>query len=69
MNLSFYYIVAYLCRTLNKNFQTQPSKIMKKIVVIILMAFSLGLIMSSCQSSQKCAAYGETGKYKVDRNR
>jgi predicted component of type VI protein secretion system len=42
---------------------------MKKIVVIILMAFTLGLIMSSCQSSQKCAAYGETSKYKIDRNR
>jgi len=42
---------------------------MKKFVVIMLAVFTLGIIMSSCQSSQKCAAYGESNRYKVERNR
>jgi len=35
----------------------------------MLVIVSLGLIISSCQSSQKCAAYGESNRYKVERNR
>jgi hypothetical protein len=42
---------------------------MKKFALIMLVVMSLGIIMSSCQSSQKCAAYGEASRYKVDRNR
>lgn len=42
---------------------------MKKIVVVLLITLSLGIILSSCNTSKKCAAYGETSKYKVDRNR
>lgn len=36
---------------------------MKKIVAILAFAFVLGLVVSSCKSSSKCAAYGETQKY------
>ncbi len=42
---------------------------MKKFVLTMLVVVSLGIIMSSCQSSQKCAAYGEASRYKVDRSR
>lgn len=52
-----------------QNVYHQPCKIMKKIVVLLLIAFSLGIIMTSCQSNRKCAAYGEADRYKVDRNR
>lgn len=33
----------------------------------MLVVFSLGLIATSCKSSQKCAAYGEVNRYRVDR--
>ena len=42
---------------------------MKKIVVLLLIAFSLGIIMTSCQSNRKCAAYGEADRFKVERSR
>ncbi len=42
---------------------------MKKLGLIMLVVMSLGIIMSSCQSSQKCAAYGEASRYKIERNR
>lgn len=42
---------------------------MKKIAVILLIAFSLGLISTSCASNKKCAAYGEADRFKVERHR
>lgn len=42
---------------------------MKKFAVIMLAAMTLGIVLSSCQSSQKCAAYGEASRYKIERNR
>ena len=42
---------------------------MKKIVLSLLVVVSLGLILSACQSSKKCAAYGEASRYKIERNR
>jgi len=36
---------------------------MKKTFAIIAFAFLLGLVVSSCKSSSKCAAYGEAQKY------
>jgi hypothetical protein len=41
---------------------------MKKLAFIMLVAISVGIIMSSCKSSQKCAAYGEASRYKIERN-
>jgi hypothetical protein len=41
---------------------------MKKLAIIMLVTMSVGIIMSSCKSSQKCAAYGEANRYKVERN-
>jgi hypothetical protein len=41
---------------------------MKKIVLLLLVAFSLGIIVTSCTSSKKCAAYGEASRYKTERN-
>lgn len=35
----------------------------------MLVIVTLGIVLSSCQTSQKCAAYGEASRYKVDRNR
>ena len=42
---------------------------MKKIALLLLIAFSLGIISTSCKSNQKCAAYGETDRFKVERHR
>ncbi len=42
---------------------------MKKFVLTMLVIMTLGMILSSCQSSQKCAAYGEASRYKIERNR
>ena len=38
---------------------------MKKIALILLVAFTLGLVMASCSSSNKssCPAYGEYQQY------
>lgn len=37
---------------------------MKKVVLILLVAFTLGVIMASCSSSKSsCPAYGEHQQY------
>jgi hypothetical protein len=36
---------------------------MKKITVFIVAVAAIGLLMMSCKSSAKCAAYGETQKF------
>ncbi|MDP3462940.1 MAG: hypothetical protein Q8S18_09150 [Bacteroidales bacterium] len=39
---------------------------MKKIVVILSIVFLAGLAITSCKSSSKCAAYGETHKFQKE---
>ncbi len=42
---------------------------MKKIKVIFLLALVVSaLVLSSCRSSEQCAAYGEYKKYRVEKN-
>ncbi|MDA3943589.1 MAG: hypothetical protein PF694_08640 [Bacteroidetes bacterium] len=36
---------------------------MKKIAVVFTFVFMLALLASSCKSSSKCAAYGESHKF------
>lgn len=40
---------------------------MKKIVVLVLAVFTLGIIMSSCKSAESCPAYGEAKKFQIER--
>lgn len=40
---------------------------MKKIKAILLIFIILGaLTLTSCKSTSKCAAYGETSKFQID---
>ena len=39
---------------------------MKKIAIALLIALVSGIFLSSCRSSNACAAYGETGKYQIE---
>ena len=41
-------------------------KKMKKIVIVLLIAFVAGIILSSCRSTGTCPAYGETSKYQIE---
>lgn len=43
-------------------------KNMKKIVILFLTIVVVGLIISSCTTGQRCAAYGERGRYQVERH-
>jgi hypothetical protein len=36
---------------------------MKKIAVLILFVFAVSLAATSCKSTSKCAAYGESHKF------
>ena len=40
---------------------------MKKIVVLVLAIVTLGIVMSSCKSSESCPAYGEAKKFQIER--
>ncbi len=40
---------------------------MKKIVVVVLAIVTLGIVMSSCKSSESCPAYGEAKKFQIER--
>jgi len=40
---------------------------MKKIAILFISLFTLSIIMSSCVSNKKCAAYGESSEYQRDR--
>ncbi|MDD2962716.1 MAG: hypothetical protein PHQ65_07625 [Bacteroidales bacterium] len=42
---------------------------MKKIAIALLLILSATLILSSCKSNESCAAYGEAGKYQIERRR
>lgn len=39
---------------------------MKKVFSFLAVAFIVALLASSCKSSQKCAAYGETHKFQKE---
>ena len=39
---------------------------MKKLLVAITIAVFVAMTISSCQSSSKCAAYGESYKYQKE---
>lgn len=41
---------------------------MKKIVIIALTLIVVGIIVSSCTSGQRCAAYGEHNRYQIERH-
>jgi hypothetical protein len=36
---------------------------MKKVLVFASLVFAASLLLASCKSSSKCAAYGETHKF------
>jgi hypothetical protein len=36
---------------------------MKKVLLILVSAFIFGLLLTSCKTHVKCAAYGEAHKY------
>lgn len=41
---------------------------MKKSIQVIIVVSVLAILAVSCKPSQKCAAYGESHRYKVERN-
>jgi hypothetical protein len=41
-------------------------KNMKKVALLLASVVILGIILSSCRSSEQCAAYGEAKKYRVE---
>jgi len=43
--------------------------IMKKLALFLFSIFVLSLVMSSCASNKKCAAYGESYQYQKDNRR
>ncbi|MBE0648216.1 MAG: hypothetical protein IH596_10580 [Bacteroidales bacterium] len=44
------------------------SKNIKKVVILAMTIVVVGLIVSSCTSGQRCAAYGERSRYQVERH-
>jgi hypothetical protein len=36
---------------------------MKKIAVFVIMVFAVSILATSCKSTSKCAAYGESHKF------
>jgi hypothetical protein len=40
---------------------------MKRLAIILLSIFVLSIVMSSCVSNKKCAAYGEAYQYQKER--
>lgn len=52
-----------------ENFALSQFRSMKKIAIALLLILSATLILSSCKSNESCAAYGEAGKYQIERRR
>ena len=44
-------------------------KIMKKVVVVLISVVFIGMLFVSCKSVQKCPAYGEVSKYRMESRR
>lgn len=40
---------------------------MKKLVITIIIAFTIAIAFSGCRSAEKCPAYGTTEDYQIDR--
>ena len=38
-------------------------KYMKKLVVILVITFTLGVLLTACRQTQQCPAYGEYKQY------
>ena len=45
------------------------SKIMKKLIYILLLSMIGGLVLVSCKSQEKCAAYGEAKNFKIEQRK
>ncbi|MFH1298142.1 MAG: hypothetical protein ABIJ04_12895 [Bacteroidota bacterium] len=43
-------------------------KNMKKVIIMVLTIVVTGMIVSSCTTGQRCAAYGEKNRYQVERH-
>ncbi|MBL7113332.1 MAG: hypothetical protein ISS19_15445 [Bacteroidales bacterium] len=43
-------------------------KNMKKVIIMVLTIIVIGMIVSSCTTGQRCAAYGERSRYQVERH-
>ncbi|MFO8128622.1 MAG: hypothetical protein R6T99_01810 [Bacteroidales bacterium] len=41
---------------------------MKKLAIIIATAITISILVSSCGSGQRCAAYGESYKFQKQQN-
>jgi len=39
---------------------------MKKILVLLIAVVTIGIIMASCKSAEKCPAYGEAKKFQIE---
>lgn len=39
---------------------------MKKVVVLVITIVFIGLFLSSCKTSERCPAYGESHKFQVE---
>lgn len=42
---------------------------MRKIAVFLLMVMIAGIVATSCKSSERCPAYGETKKFQKEKRR
>ncbi len=40
---------------------------MKKLIITIIVAFSIAIAFSGCRSAEKCPAYGSAEEYQIDR--
>jgi len=40
---------------------------MKKVALLLAAVILLGIVLSSCRTSEKCPAYGEAKRYRVER--
>jgi hypothetical protein len=39
---------------------------MKKVIILVLAIITIGIIMISCKSAEKCPAYGEAKKFQIE---
>jgi len=39
---------------------------MKKIIALLIAVITIGIIMVSCKSAEKCPAYGEAKKFQIE---
>ena len=39
---------------------------MKKIIIFLIAVVTIGIVMVSCKSAEKCPAYGEAKKFQIE---